>query len=54
MRQLIQEKESLQVLFSTSLYIDGFERFMVKKIKGMTEKKARDLFISRIPSEEEK
>ncbi len=27
---------------------------MVKKIKGLPEKKARDLFICRLPSEEER
>ena len=54
LNRLVTEKENLQILFSTGVYLGGLSSFVVKNLKGLNPKQARDLFIARIPSQESK
>ena len=49
--RLTQDNSSLQILFSTSRYVDGF---FVKNLKGLDPLQAKNLFLSKLPSEEVK
>eukprot|EP00347_Sterkiella_histriomuscorum_P016837 403351663 len=52
--QLVCDRDNLQILFSTSLYVGGLERFVVKNLKSLNPRKSAQLFLAKIPSQEAK
>lgn len=54
LNSLVRARDNLRILFSTSVFLGGLESFVVKNLKNLNNKKARDLFIKKIPSEEAK
>lgn len=53
LNNLVRPRKNLRVLFSASVFVDKeLESFIIKNIKNLGPKKARDLFIKKIPMDE--